>query len=104
MYAVIVTGGKQYQVSVGDTLKVELLEQKEGEIVELDKVLLLADGDQVEVGNPYVPQAKVLVEIVSCGRQQKVEITKFRRRKHHMKHQGHRQHYTEIRVKEIKKN
>ena len=98
MYAVIQTGGKQYRVAEGTTLKVEKIEADEGASVELDKVLMVADGDDVKVGSPYVAGGKVTAKVKSHGRAKKVMIIKFRRRKHHMKRQGHRQAFTEIEV------
>jgi large subunit ribosomal protein L21 len=98
MYAVIQTGGKQYRVSQGDTVKVEKLGADEGASVELDKVLMLADGEDIKIGAPYVEGGKVTATIKSHGRGKKVKIIKFRRRKHHMKRQGHRQWYTELEI------
>ena len=98
MYAVIQTGGKQYRVAEGSTLKIEKLAADEGASVELDKVLMVADGDSVTVGTPYVEGGKVVATVKAHGRGKKVNIIKFRRRKHHMKRQGHRQAYTEIEV------
>ncbi|WP_177419252.1 50S ribosomal protein L21 [endosymbiont of Lamellibrachia barhami] len=98
MYAVIQTGGKQYRVSEGDTVKVEKLDVEEGASVELDKVLMVADGEDIKVGTPYVDGGKVTATVKSHGRGKKVKIIKFRRRKHHMKRQGHRQWYTELQV------
>ena len=98
MYAVIQTGGKQYRVSEGDTLKVEKLPVEEGATVELDKVMLVADGENVQVGTPYLEGGKVTATVKSQGRGKKVKIIKFKRRKHHMKRQGHRQAYTELEV------
>lgn len=98
MYAVIQTGGKQYRVSEGLTLKVEKLDAAEGDSVELDKVLMLANGDDIKIGAPYVEGGKVTATVKSHGRGKKVKIIKFRRRKHHMKRQGHRQAYTELEI------
>lgn len=98
MYAVIVTGGKQYKVAEGEFLKVEKLEIGTGESVTFDRVLLVANGDDVKIGAPVVEGAKVTAEVVSQGRHDKVRIIKFRRRKHHMKRQGHRQWFTEIKI------
>ncbi|GAA6130989.1 50S ribosomal protein L21 [Halopseudomonas sabulinigri] len=98
MYAVIVTGGKQYKVAEGEFLKVEKLDVETGASIEFDKVLLVADGDDVKIGAPVVAGAKVTAEISAHGRGDKVRIIKFRRRKHHMKRQGHRQWYTEIKI------
>jgi large subunit ribosomal protein L21 len=98
MYAVISTGGKQYKLSQGDTCRVEKLDAEEGASIELDKVLMVADGDNINIGTPYVDGSKVTATIKSHGRAKKVEIMKFRRRKHHQKRTGHRQYYTEIEV------
>jgi len=98
MYAVIQTGGKQHRVSEGDTLKVEKLAADEGAAVELDKVLLVADGDDIRVGAPYVEGSKVTATVKSHGRGKKVNIIKFKRRKQHLKRQGHRQWYTELQI------
>ena len=98
MYAVIQTGGKQYRVAQGSTLKIEKIDAEEGASVELDKVLMVADGDDIQLGAPYVDGGKVTATIKAHGRGKKVHITKFRRRKHHLKRQGHRQAFTEIEV------
>jgi large subunit ribosomal protein L21 len=98
MYAVIKSGGKQYRVQEGQTLKLEKLEVPTGESVEFDEVLLVADGDDVKIGAPLVDGAKVAAEIVSHGRGEKIRIIKFRRRKHSMKRQGHRQWFTEVKI------
>ena len=98
MYAVIQTGGKQYRVAEGDTLKVEKLVAEAGADIELDKVLLVADGDAVTVGRPYIPGGKVTATVSAHGRGDKVHILKFKRRKHHLKRQGHRQAFTEIKI------
>jgi large subunit ribosomal protein L21 len=98
MYAVILTGGKQYRVKEGETLKVETLDADEGQQVEFDKVLLIQSDAGVKVGQPYLAGGKVTATIRSHGRHKKVNIIKFRRRKHHMKRQGHRQNYTEVQI------
>ncbi|MCW8891571.1 MAG: 50S ribosomal protein L21 [Sedimenticola sp.] len=98
MYAVIQTGGKQYRVSEGDTVKVEKLGAEEGASLDLDKVLMVANGEDIKIGTPYVAGGKVTATVKSHGRAKKVTILKFKRRKHHMKRQGHRQWYTEIEI------
>ena len=98
MYAVIVTGGKQYRVSQGDKVRVEKLDAAEGESIELDKVLMVVDGDDIKIGAPVLDGGKVTAQVKAHGRGDKVEIIKFRRRKHHMKRQGHRQAYTELEI------
>ena len=101
MYAVIKTGGKQYKVAAGDTLKVEKLIGDVGAKVVLDKVLMIADGDNTTIGAPIIAGAKVNATVVSHGRGDKVMIFKFRRRKHYRKTQGHRQSFTEIQIDAI---
>ncbi len=98
MYAVISTGGKQYKLAQGDVCRVEKLDAEEGASVDLDKVLMIADGDNINIGTPFVDGGKVTATVKSHGRAKKVEIMKFRRRKHHQKRTGHRQYYTEIEV------
>lgn len=102
MYAVIVSGGKQHRVSEGEVLKLEKIEVETGASVEFDRVLLIADGDKVKIGEPQLSGALVTAEVVSHGRHDKVRIIKFKRRKHHMKRMGHRQWYTEVKITGIK--
>ncbi len=103
MYAVVKTGGKQYRVSPGEKLKVEQIPADIGSEVVLDQVLMVADGDDVTVGNPVVAGASVKAKVLSHGRHAKVTIFKMRRRKHYQKHQGHRQNYTELQIESIGK-
>lgn len=98
MYAVIKTGGKQYRVSEGDTLRVERLTASEGDSVEFDEVLMVGAGDTVKIGTPLVDGGKVTATIKAHGRGKKVDIIKFHRRKHHMKRMGHRQDFTEVEI------
>ena len=101
MYAVIKTGGKQYRVAPGEKIKIETLEAEVGATIVLDQVLMVADGEAVQVGTPTLAGAKVSATVVSHGRGPKIRIFKMRRRKHYQKTQGHRQNYTEIRVDAI---
>jgi len=101
MYAVIVTGGKQYRVEEGEVLRVEKLPADEGATVEFDRVLMVGEGDAVQVGDPVVDGARVSATVRGHGRGDKVRIIKFKRRKHYMRRQGHRQDYTEIEVTAI---
>lgn len=103
MYAVIATGGKQYRVQKGDQIKVEKLAGEPGDKVVFDQVLLLADGEDVSIGTPYIDGSKVTGEVQEQARAKKIEIIKFKRRKHHMKHMGHRQHYTQVKITKISK-
>jgi large subunit ribosomal protein L21 len=98
MYAVIKTGGKQYRVNQGETLKIETVAGEVGSAIVLDKVLMVGNGDKLSVGKPLLAGATVTATIVANGRHDKVKIFKMRRRKHYQKHQGHRQNYTEIRI------
>ncbi len=102
MYAVIKTGGKQYKVAPGDLLRVEKLEAKKGDAVEISEVLMVADGDKLSLGKPTVANAKVTAEVMGEGRGEKLLIFKHRRRKGFRKTIGHRQDFTTIKVKEIK--
>ena len=101
MYAVIKTGGKQYRVSSGDTLKIETIPGDVGASVVLDKVLMVADGDKLSMGKPLLTGASVQATIVSHGRGDKVRIFKMRRSKHYQKRKGHRQNYTELQIVSI---
>ena len=98
MFAVIQTGGKQYRIQEGQTLKVEKLAVEEGAVVEFNDVLLVSNGDDIKVGTPTIEGAKVTAEVVTHGRRDKVKILKFRRRKHSVKRMGHRQWFTEVNV------
>jgi large subunit ribosomal protein L21 len=101
MYAVIQTGGKQYRVGSGDRLKIEKLDAAEGETVAFDKVLLIRSEEGIKTGAPYVEGSKVIARVIAHGRHPKIKIIKFKRRKHHMKRQGHRQYYTEVQITDI---
>lgn len=98
MYAVIVTGGKQYKIAEGEFLKIEKLDVAVGEAVTFDRVLLIGNGEDVQIGAPVVEGAKVTAEVIGQGRHDKVNIIKFRRRKHSVTRQGHRQWFTEVKI------
>lgn len=98
MYAVIATGGKQYRVSEGTVLRVEKLDAEEGASVEFDQVLLVGDGDKVNVGKPLVEGGKVQATVMAQGKARKVEVIKFRRRKNYRRTKGHRQDFTQVKV------
>ena len=102
MYAVIKTGGKQYRVSEGDILRVEKLEAEDGAAVEFDQVLMISDGDSVQIGAPTLESGRVQAEVVSSGRGRKVEIIKFKRRQNYRRTKGHRQPYTDVKITGIK--
>ena len=98
MYAVIKTGGKQYRVAEGDVLRVETLPVEEGGTIEIEEVLMVANGDDIKVGAPYLDGGKVTATVKSHGRGDKIKIVKFRRRKHSRSQMGHRQNYTELQI------
>ncbi|MFI4913877.1 MAG: 50S ribosomal protein L21 [Steroidobacterales bacterium] len=101
MYAVIATGGKQYRVEKGGVLRIEKLEAELGATVEFNEVLLIADGDEVQLGAPLLKGGKVLATVEKHAKGGKVVIVKFRRRKHYMRQGTHRQPFTQIRVTDI---
>ncbi|HEY0633754.1 MAG TPA: 50S ribosomal protein L21 [Gammaproteobacteria bacterium] len=98
MYAVIKTGGKQYRVTEGQTLRVEKLPVEAGGQVELTEVLMVANGDDIKIGAPFLAGGKVTATVQAHGRGEKIRIIKFRRRKHYRRTQGHRQDYTELKI------
>uniref|UniRef100_A0A7C5AMD1 Large ribosomal subunit protein bL21 n=1 Tax=Desulfobacca acetoxidans TaxID=60893 RepID=A0A7C5AMD1_9BACT len=101
MFAIVQTGGKQYRVSPGDILRVERLPGERGDEVSLEQVLLVAQSEEVQVGQPLVPGARVLAEILRQGKAKKIMVFKKKRRKNYRRKQGHRQLYTAIQIKEI---
>ena len=98
MYAVIKTGGKQYRVSSGEKLRIELLDVEVGAAVQFEQVLAVGEGDAVKIGAPFVSGASVKATVLAQGRADKVHIFKMRRRKHYQKRQGHRQQFTELQI------
>jgi large subunit ribosomal protein L21 len=98
MYAVFSTGGKQYRATTGDVLKVEKIEAEKGATVELDKVLMVGEGEDVKIGAPYLDGGKVTALVVDHGRAEKIKVLKFKRRKNYLKRQGHRQYFTQIEI------
>jgi large subunit ribosomal protein L21 len=101
MYAIIRTGGKQYQVAAGERLRVEKLAGNVGDTIELSDVLLIADGEDVKVGQPVVDGAKVTARIVEQDKAKKVLVFKKKRRQGYRVKNGHRQEYTALEIKEI---
>jgi large subunit ribosomal protein L21 len=102
MLAVVITGGKQYKVQKGDTIKVEKLDAKEGEKVEFTQVVLTANGDDTTIGTPLVAGAKVTGKVKSQDRADKIRIVKFQSKKRHKSIQGHRQAFTEVEITDVK--
>lgn len=101
MYAVVKTGGKQYKVTAGDTLRVEKLEVPVGGTVELNQVCLVATDDGVIVDPKALASAKVIAEVSGQGRRKKIRVFKYKRRKNYHRTYGHRQSYTELKIREI---
>ena len=101
MYAVIEAGGKQHKVEPGQVLEVDLMQEELGADYAFENVMLYVDGDDVQIGQPYIENVKVVAEIVEEVKSDKVTILRFRRRKHSMRKIGHRQRYTQIKIKEI---
>jgi large subunit ribosomal protein L21 len=101
MHAIIKTGGKQYRVAEGQTLRVESLPVNPGDAVEIDQVLLISGESGTVVGAPCVAGAKVVATVVANGRGPKIRIVKFKRRKHHQKQMGHRQNFTQLKIESI---
>ncbi len=100
-YAIVQTGGKQYQVRPGDTIRVESLPQEAGETVEFDHVLMVSKDGEVTLGNPTVSGARVTAEIVEHGRGKKIVVYKYKAKTRYHRKQGHRQSYTALTVKDI---
>ncbi len=98
MYAVVNTGGKQYKVQKGETLRIEKIPGEVGSQVTFDKVLMVADGENIRVGQPLLEKAAVLASIVEQDKAKKVIVFKYKRRKRYRRKQGHRQPYTAIRI------
>ena len=101
MYAVVRTGGKQYRLGIGDSVKVEKLPDEVGNIVELSQILMVSNGGEVKVGTPLVTGAAVKAEIVGHGRNKKIRVFKMKRRKKYRRTQGHRQAFTQLKVTKI---
>jgi large subunit ribosomal protein L21 len=98
MYAVVSTGGKQYKVQQGETLRIEKIPGEVGSKVTFDRVLMVADGENVRVGQPVIEKAAVLASIVEQDRAKKILVFKYKRRKRYRRKAGHRQPFTAIRI------
>ncbi|NVM21103.1 MAG: 50S ribosomal protein L21 [Desulfobacterales bacterium] len=102
MYAVISTGGKQYKVSEGQTIRVERIPGEVGASISFDRVLMLSDGENVEAGRPTLPGVTVSGRILEQGKAKKVIVFKYKRRKRYRRKNGHRQHYTALKIETIR--
>lgn len=100
-FAIIETGGKQYKVELGTKIKVEKLDTQKGEKLSLDKVLLIADGDTVEIGTPYIKDAAIEAEVVDAGKADKKIVFRYHSKTRYRKLKGHRQPFTEVKVKKV---
>lgn len=98
MFAVFQSGGKQHRVTEGDVVKLEKITAEPGDEVVFDQVLMVANGDDVSVGAPYVEGSQVKAEVLRMDRGKKVRIIKFKRRKDYLRRQGHRQWFTEVKI------
>jgi len=101
MYAIIETGGKQYKIRRGDVLRVEKLDAEEGQIVEITKILAIGGEEGLEVGKPFVEDAKVTLKILEHGKGEKILVFKYKPKKKYRKLRGHRQPYTKVSVDDI---
>lgn len=100
-YAIIQTGGKQYRVQQGDTIRVETLPGNDGDKVDLEQVLMISHDGDVNLGNPTLPKAKVTAQVVGHGKHKKIRVFKYKAKTRYRKMQGHRQNYTELKVTDI---
>ncbi len=103
MYAIIQTGGKQYKVSPGDEIKVEKINEDPGTEITLDKILAISTDEGLEVGRPYLENKKVKAKVMRHGKNKKIIVFKFKRRKNYKRKKGHRQLYSIIKIEEIEK-
>ncbi len=101
MYAIVEAGGKQYRVSSGDTVKVDMISSEAGAVLDLQKVLVIVDGSKTVVGTPYVKGAEIKAEVLGTGKARKVLVYKKRPRRVFEKLNGHRQPFTTLKIKEI---
>lgn len=101
MYAVIKTGGKQYRVREGDTLRVEKLAAEPGAKVQFEQILMVGEGADVTVGTPFLSGSQVSATVIAQGRADKIKVVKFKRRKNYLRQKGHRQAFTEVEITRI---
>ncbi|AMA65169.1 50S ribosomal protein L21 [Candidatus Arsenophonus lipoptenae] len=98
MYAIFKNGGKQYKIREGEIIRLEKLNAKTGVIVEFDQILMIVDGNNIKIGTPTIKDAKITAEVVAHGREKKIKIIKFKRRKHSRKQKGHRQWFSDVKI------
>ncbi|WP_395480160.1 50S ribosomal protein L21 [Candidatus Curculioniphilus buchneri] len=98
MYAIFKSGGKQYRVKQGQTIRLEKLDIDTGNSIEFKKIMMIARGETIKIGDPFIKNSKITAKIISHGRSNKITILKFHRRKHFRKHRGHRQWFTDVQI------
>ncbi|WP_343154076.1 50S ribosomal protein L21 [Buchnera aphidicola] len=101
MYAVLLSGGKQYRVKKNQTIQIEKLNYPIGSIIELKNILMISNQNKLEIGNPFLIGSKIQAHVENHGKCKKIKIIKFSRRKHYKKQQGHRQYFTKIKIIDI---
>ncbi|CRK85605.1 50S ribosomal protein L21 [Candidatus Providencia siddallii] len=101
MYAVFQNGGKQYMVKEGQILRLEKLNIAIGTFIDFNDVLIVNNGVELKIGTPIINNYKIKAEVIAHGRNEKIKIIKFKRRKHSRKHQGHRQYFTDVKITRI---
>ncbi|MFO7964470.1 MAG: 50S ribosomal protein L21 [Desulfobacterales bacterium] len=101
MYAIVNTGGKQYKVREGDTLRIEKINGELGSEILFDQVLMVSDGDSVSIGRPVLENAAVSGHVVEQGKAKKIIVFKYKRRKRYRRKQGHRQQFTAVKIDKI---
>jgi large subunit ribosomal protein L21 len=101
MYAIFRASGKQFRAEKGKTIRLPLMEAEAGAKVTFDEVLLSSDGQTIRAGTPLVAGAKVEAEVVGVGKEPKIYVFKFKRRKNYRRKTGHRQKYTEVRITDV---
>lgn len=102
MYAVIMTGGKQYKITPGDILEIDKVEKTKGDSLEFDQVLLLADGEKIQIGQPLVEGAKVFARVVEQIKGEKIDIARFKAKARYRKRKGFRSRLTRIKIEKIR--
>jgi len=102
MYAIIEIGGRQYNVEKGSRLRCEKLDQEANEIMSIDKVLMVKDGEKLQIGHPYVKGAEVKARIVGHARGKKIVVLKYKSKSNYRRKIGHRQHFTSVLIEDIK--
>lgn len=101
MYAIFQNGSKQHRVKTGQVIRLEKLNIVTGKIIEFNQVMMISNGDNIQIGNPYLKDYKITAQVLHHGRGNKITIIKFSRRKHFRKHQGHRQYFTDVKITDI---